>query len=111
MTVAVSGTGVPNIAPSAPALVLPADGASGLPTSVTFEWNRSTDADGDPVTYNLFVCANDNTFATCPDPVNTDPITASASGANDIAFAASGMGVMFFGVAFAAGIGRKKTVA
>jgi len=111
VTVAVSGTGVPNIAPSAPALVLPADGASGLPTSVTFEWNRSTDADGDPVTYNLFVCANDNTFATCPDPVNTDPITASASGANDIAFAASGMGVMFFGVAFAAGIGRKKTVA
>ena len=111
VTVAVSGTGVANIAPTAPTLVLPADGATGLPTSVTFEWNESTDTDGDPVTYNLFVCANDNTFATCPDPVNTAPITASASGASDIAFAASGMGVMFFGVAFVAGIGRKKTVA
>jgi hypothetical protein len=111
VTVAVSGTGVANIAPTAPTLVLPADGATGLPTSVTFEWNESTDTDGDPVTYNLFVCANDNTFATCPDPVNTAPITASASGGKGIAFAASGMGVMFFGVAFVAGIGRKKTVA
>ncbi|MDX1815725.1 MAG: choice-of-anchor D domain-containing protein, partial [Thermodesulfobacteriota bacterium] len=109
VTVAVSGTGVPNIAPSAPALVLPADGATGLPTSVTFEWNNSTDADGDTVTYDLYVCT-DNTFATC-SPVNSAPITASATGATGFAFAASGMGVMFFGVAFVAGIGRKKTVA
>jgi len=109
VAVAVSGTGVANIAPTAPALVLPADGATGLPTSVTFEWNMSTDADGDPVTYDLYVCT-DNTFATC-SPVNDTPITASASGASDIAFAASGMGMMFFGVAFVAGIGRKKTVA
>jgi len=111
VTVTVNGTGVANIPPPAPELVLPGDGATGLSTSVTFEWNMSTDADGDPVTYNLFVCPDDNTFATCPDPVNNDPITASASGINGIAFAASGMGMMFFGVAFVTGIGRKKTVA
>jgi len=50
VTVAVNGTGVANIPPAAPELVLPANGATGLTTSVTFEWNESPDADGDPVT-------------------------------------------------------------
>ena len=110
VTVTVSGTGVANIPPATPALVLPADGATGLPTTVTFEWNRSTDPDGGTVTYNLFVCTDD-TFAACPDPVNTSPITAAAGMRKGFAFAASGVGMVFFGIAFAAGISRRRKVA
>jgi hypothetical protein len=112
VTVTVSGTGVANNPPTAPALVLPADGATGVdPASVTFEWNRSTDPDGDPVEYDLFVCPDDDTFASCPDPVNTEPITTAATMGKGFTFAASGLGLMFFGIAFAAGFGRKKKVA
>jgi len=106
VTVSLSGTGVLNSPPSAPALVLPTDGAAGLPTTVTFEWNRSTDPDGDPVTYDLFVCT-DNTFASC-DPVNTTPIMASAA-MKGVAYASAGFGMVFFGIIFAGGIdGRRK---
>jgi hypothetical protein len=62
------------------------------------------------VTYDLFVCT-DNTFAACPDPVNTTPITAAAATKKGLAFAASGVGMMFFGVVFAAGISRRRKVA
>ena len=110
VTVTVNGTGVANNPPAAPALVTPADGATGLPTTVTFEWNRSADPDADPVTYNLFICT-DNTFAACPDPVNTTPITTAAVTKKGLAFAASGLGMMFFGIAFAAGISRRRKVA
>jgi len=110
VTVTVSGTGVANNPPAASALFLPADGTTGLSTPVIFEWNRSTDPDGDTVTYDLFVCT-DNTFVACPDPVNTTPITAAAATKKGLAFAASGVGMMFFGVVFAAGISRRRKVA
>lgn len=43
-------------APAAkPALLFPADGQTGLPAAVTFEWEPSADPDGDPVTYRFFL--------------------------------------------------------
>jgi hypothetical protein len=110
VTVTINGTGVANNPPEASALVLPVDGATGLdPASVTFEWNRSTDPEGDTVTYNLFVCT-DETFASCPDPIAA-PITAAAGTRKGFTYAASGAGIMFFGIAFAAGISRRRKVA
>jgi hypothetical protein len=107
--VTVNGTGVANNPPSAPELVLPADEATGLGSMVTFEWNQSTDPDGDPVTYDLYVC-EDDTFATCA-PVNATPITASAGNRSGFVFAAASLGMLFFGTVLAGGIGRRKKTA
>lgn len=109
--VALSGTGLAagaNNPPSAPQLVFPADGQTGLPTTTTFYWNRATDPDGDAVTYDLFVCT-DSTFAACPSPENSTPIaSASAGGAGYLAWA---LGAMALGLAFAGGLGRRRRIA
>jgi len=62
VTMSVSGTG--NNPPTAPSLVSPADGETGVGTTATLEWKPSTDPDGDAITYNLTYCT-DSTFASC----------------------------------------------
>jgi hypothetical protein len=109
VTVTVNGTGVANNPPSAPELVIPADEATGLGSMVTFEWNQSTDSDGDTVTYDLYVC-EDDTFATC-SPVNSTPIMASIGNTSGIRFAAASLGMLFFGTVLAGGISRRKKTA
>ncbi len=47
-----------NTNPSVPQLVSPEDGATGLDTALTFRWNKSTDPDGDTVSYDLLICEN-----------------------------------------------------
>jgi hypothetical protein len=72
VTLAVNGTGLPgavNNAPGAPTLVYPADGQTGLGSTVRFRWKRSTDPDNDPITYHLYACTDPN-FTNC-DPVDT----------------------------------------
>jgi len=54
--------------PTAPVLGSPADGATGLDTTVVFTWDPSADADGDAVTYNISYCTDEN-FTGC-DPVH-----------------------------------------
>jgi len=53
-----------NNPPFAPTLVYPADTRAGLSTPVTFIWRKSSDSDGDPVIYNLYVC-EDQSFTGC----------------------------------------------
>lgn len=54
-----------NSAPSAPALIAPTEGASGVSADqATFQWYPSTDADGDTVSYEVVYCTDD-TFAGC----------------------------------------------
>ena len=92
----VSGTG--NNPPTAPALVSPADGETGVGTTATFEWKPSTDPDGDAITYHLTYCT-DRTFASCSHGV-TFP------GTTGICFAGSGL--LFLGfVMTRGGRGRK----
>ncbi|MCP4298803.1 MAG: hypothetical protein GY786_24750, partial [Proteobacteria bacterium] len=52
-----------NNAPTAPALLSPADGSS-ITSPVTLSWSNSTDADGDDISYSISVCA-DVTFPGC----------------------------------------------
>jgi hypothetical protein len=58
-----------NTAPTAPVLVSPEDLAVDVASPVTFVWQKSTDADGDAITYGLYY-SQDNTFSgTVPETV------------------------------------------
>jgi hypothetical protein len=53
---------VKNVAPTTPTLVTPTDNKLCLDNTVTFQWNVSTDANKDPIIYQIQV-AKDNTFS------------------------------------------------
>ncbi len=92
-------------APSAPVLVSPADGSTGHPTTVAFTWRKSTDPDGDPLSYNLYV-GTDNTFAA------VIPIVVPGSVSPTGRAAAGGPGVLplfMFGIVAAIGVSRRRT--
>jgi bacillolysin len=75
-------TCVPNTAPTAPALIGPADAASDVDsTLVQFSWDPSTDVDGDTVNYNLEVCT-DPGFNTCAVDITKGNSGASFVGAS-----------------------------
>ena len=59
----------PNNPPAAPALVSPADGTTGTPTTVPFEWNPSADPDGDQVDYLFFLGTDPSFTGVVPVPV------------------------------------------
>jgi hypothetical protein len=62
----VSGTGVSSIVnnpPDTPELVYPANNQNGLDVTVQFRWKNAADPDGDPVSYDLYIC-EDESFAT-----------------------------------------------
>lgn len=50
--------------PASFALVFPADGATGLPTSIPLIWKKTTDPDGDTVSYQVTYCDN-AAFTSC----------------------------------------------
>jgi hypothetical protein len=100
VTVSVSGTGLNN-PPTAPTLVSPADGATGVGTATTLTWTRSTDPDNDPVAYHLYNCT-DKTFATCT------PVDVASNGMTGIYFAGSGL--LFVGFVFARGGRTRKLI-
>ncbi len=65
---ALTGTGFLlgiNNPPSVPELVYPENARTGLGTTVTFRWKGSTDPDGDPVTYDLYVCEDPDLLNNC----------------------------------------------
>ena len=98
-TIQVEGDGVvpTNSAPEKPVLKYPANGASGVPADATFIWDEVTDADGDTVTYHLYV-DTDQTFA------STTPVEVSVG--NSIVLI-GGVGSVF-GLAFVGLIGSKR---
>lgn len=57
-----SATPVTNNPPTKPTLTYPPNGSTGMPTTLTFIWNRCTDPDGDTVTYKLYI-GTDPSFA------------------------------------------------
>ncbi|KIA97786.1 hypothetical protein OA93_12455 [Flavobacterium sp. KMS] len=64
-----------NVAPTAPALVLPADNKLCVDNTVSFQWKLSTDANKDLITYQIQV-AKDNTFTQI---VKTNEVTVDNS--------------------------------
>ncbi len=87
VTMNVSGTGGNN-PPTPPTLVSPADGATGVGTTTTLTWEKSTDPNGDTLTYHLYNCPGDPS-ASCT------PVDVASSGMTGIYFAGSGL--LFFG--------------
>ncbi len=90
--------------PSSPLLTSPANGASGLDTTVTFRWKRSKDPNGDPVNYELSYCETSDFSACASIPV------ASNIKSGNMLFAGAGTGIVFLGlflISCTQGIGRK----
>ena len=101
------GFGSPgNYRPEAPQLVSPGDGVTGLDTTVEFVWKKSTDPDGDAVTYNLYVCEDGGFTRGC---ISREDISATAN--KGIYYAGTGSGLLLFGMIFAGGAlkGNRKT--
>ena len=87
-------TGVGNTLPPAPQPVTPADGATGLATTVVLQWDQLPDVDGDPVTSEVLL-------STSPDfsqstPIEVTLLTPAGGGA---LLAGVGGFLVFFGVA------------
>jgi hypothetical protein len=109
ITIAVSGSGVSaagNNPPSTPVLVSPANGATGLGTTVTFSWNRSTDPDGDAVTHRFFNCPDQTFTAAGCGPV--DVAAAPSSGLTFAGLGSLGAGVIVLGLVAGTGFRRSR---
>jgi len=91
-----------NSPPSKPQLVSPADGRTGLGTTVEFRWLKSTDPDGDPVTYTLYVCDTSG----CIKSGNTASLINS-----NMFYAGTGSGLLVFGIVLASGMRGKRKIA
>jgi hypothetical protein len=88
------------IAPPPPTLMLPADGAQGLGTTVEFRWKKSTDA----TSYHVYNCADDPTASCAPETVTAN---LNSKGM----FYAGGGGLLLIGMTFLGGLrGRKMMV-
>jgi len=106
VTLSLSGSATPgtNNPPTKPALAFPANSAAGMPTTLTLQWENSTDADGDPVAYKLYI-GTDPTFA------GVNPMTIASVPKNNnfsTAFRYS-MGIIgLFGVIAMGGVSRNR---
>ncbi|MBI5742106.1 MAG: choice-of-anchor D domain-containing protein [Nitrospirae bacterium] len=88
-TISVSGTGLAassNNPPSAPRQISPSDNQTGLGSTVEFSWEKSTDSDGEAVTYDLYICTDDNFTLGC------------ISGGENIAFSGLNKSVYYAGM-------------
>ncbi len=97
-----------NSAPTAPELLYPADGDVNVPTSVTFAWTESADADGDAASYQIcYAPEGTDLDSNCyPVPVGDE----AARGTSNTLYAglASGAGLLLFGVVLAGSARRRK---
>jgi hypothetical protein len=100
---------ITNNPPSHPALISPADGAAGLPATVTLTWAKSTDDDGDVLEYHIELCQN-RFFIGAGCDHQAVPLTASAPRLNGAYFAGlGGLGMAVIGLVSFGGIkGRKR---
>jgi len=83
-------------APTSPALTYPANEETGVPTSLSFKWTKSTDPDGDDLDYTLYYCENEH-FSECL----ANPVTVAKTGNSSHALAGFGT---WFAIILLAGI-------
>jgi hypothetical protein len=101
VTMQVSGAGVTsshNNPPDKPRLRRPADHERDLHTDLDMEWERSSDPDGDHVSYELRISTDQNFRYT---PVIVGKISAPAGKTSGTLFAGTGLGFVLFGFVFA----------
>src|SRR5512134_2772577 len=103
---------ITNNPPSHPALIFPPDGATGIPSTVTLRWAKSTDDDGDQLDYHIELCQNRFFVGTDCTHQNV-PAVASAPKLNGAYFAGlGGLGMAVIGLVSFGGIkGRKRFLA
>jgi hypothetical protein len=66
--IGLSGNGLSallNNPPGRPELLFPANGQTGINTTVTLRWRPVTDPDGDPVSYDVYLCTEADPFNSC----------------------------------------------
>ncbi|NOZ68434.1 MAG: PKD domain-containing protein [Deferribacteres bacterium] len=97
-----------NTPPSVPQLIYPADGLTGLGTTVEFVWKESIDPDGDPVSYKLQICKGSDFATGCVDTGNA--LLARGS-ENNVFYAGTGAGLMIFGIVMAGSAGSRRKMA
>jgi Big-like domain-containing protein len=105
MTAAFTLTFVTNAAPTAPQLISPADGQTGVGPSVDFQWIKSRDSNGDNLTYHLYYCTN--RFMVNCNPV--DVVAQSSSLRNTLAgLGGYGAGILLAGFLIAGGVKSRR---
>jgi hypothetical protein len=106
---------ITNFQPTAPDVIFPANGATGVARPVVLRWTPSSDQDLQPVAYHLFLCNNQAFIGNEPNCILNKPVattTARAKGVYYASVAGGGMLFSLFGMGFAAGLkGRKKIMA
>ncbi len=100
-----------NHTPARPEPVSPEDGATGLETTVTFQWNGVTDLEGDPVTYEIRYCEdNEGIQENCVAAKVEGSTLTGSTNRTVYAGLGAGAGLLLFGVVIA-GDGRRRRIA
>ena len=114
ITVSVSGTGLSaagNNPPDTPRLVFPANGQQNVATTMTLQWREVTDPDGDPVSYQVFICEDSDPFNNCDSVLVTslDPLGGNVASPDNVFLAGiSGAWLLLFGIALVSRTGGRK---
>ncbi|MEC4686263.1 MAG: M6 family metalloprotease domain-containing protein [Nitrospirota bacterium] len=99
-----------NHTPARPAPVSPEDGETGLETTVTFQWEGVTDPEGDPVTYEIRYCEdNEGTPENCIAAKVEESTLTGSPGRTIYAGLGAGAGLLLFGMVVA-GDGRRRKI-
>jgi len=109
----VTGTGLAGVnnPPSTPMLVSPANGQQGLSSTVTLQWNPSTDPDGDSVSYDVYHCLDADPLNNCTSVATVASFDNKAGNKTLYASVGLGGGIMIMGITFAGALrSRKQTM-
>ncbi|HEB74979.1 MAG TPA: choice-of-anchor D domain-containing protein [Nitrospirae bacterium] len=112
VTVSLSGEGAEvsaNQPPTKPELLYPENGATDIPRdNVPLVWKKSTDPDGDAITYVVKYCEDAALTQNCRTDTVSDGATASAKTSDRPMYAGLGAGLLLFGVVLAGSARRRK---
>jgi hypothetical protein len=100
-----------NGAPAAPTLYQPADGTTGVAVPVDLKWIKTTDEDGEPVSYHLWYCTNPAMLGCTPVDVAGSTTTASSSLRDTLAgLGGYGAAMLLAGIAVAGGVRSRRKI-
>jgi methionine-rich copper-binding protein CopC len=104
-----------NGAPSAPSLFLPTDQATGVAVPVQFQWVKSKDLDGEPVSYHLWYCTNPGFLGCSPVEIASAATTTAASAGSALHGTLAGLGgygagMLLAGFAIVGGVRSRRKI-